>query len=118
MPYPKNFAVRLIICVVGFLVIFNGIYYLMDTFVRHQAFNFRPIWNVAIPAFCGVLQAMNWKDPAEKAREQEPEAKQDETQEPEDQQAEEQQPEDQQAKEQEPEDKRDEKSDDSGQDTE
>ena len=78
MPYPKNFAVRLIICVVGFLVIFNGIYYLMDTFVRHQAFNFRPIWNVAIPAFCGVLQAMNWKDPAEKAREQEREAKQDE----------------------------------------
>lgn len=78
MPYPKNFAVRLIICVVSFLVIFNGIYYLMDTFVRHQAFDFRPIWNVAIPVIGGVVQAMNWKDPAEKAEEKALKAKQDE----------------------------------------
>ena len=78
MPYPKNFAVRLIICVVGFLVIFHGICFLMDTFVRHQAFDFRPIWNVAIPVIGGVVQAMNWKDPAEKAKERELKAKQDE----------------------------------------
>ena len=64
MPYPKNFAVRLIICIAGMYALWFAIQFFMDTVVRHEPFSVRTL-DIIIPLVTGVIQAMSWK-PKEK----------------------------------------------------
>ena len=64
MPYPENFVVRLLICLVAMFAIWFGISYVIDVFVHHEAFSVGPI-DIIVPIACGVVEAFVWK-PKEK----------------------------------------------------
>ena len=64
MPYPENFVVRLIICVVGMFAIWFGVQFVKDVLIFHEEFSFEAI-DFIVPAVCGVIEAFVWK-PKEK----------------------------------------------------
>ena len=61
MPYPENFVVRLIICIVGMVAIWNLVFFLMDTFLWHQTFQFDVVLGLIVPVVVGVIEAYTWK---------------------------------------------------------
>ena len=48
MPYPKNFAVRLIVCILGMLAIWFGVRFILSVVVFHEELVIQPI-RLAIP---------------------------------------------------------------------
>lgn len=60
MPYPKNFVVRLIICVVGMVAIWIGVRFVMSTLIFHEEFILRPI-HIIMAVALGVVEAFVWK---------------------------------------------------------
>ena len=64
MPYPENFAVCLIICILGMTALWMAAHYLGVVLIRHEAFTVGPL-DFAIPVALGVFQAYTWK-PKEK----------------------------------------------------
>ncbi len=60
MPYPENFVVRLIVCILGMLAIWIGIRFIMDVVIFHDEFSIKPI-TLAIPVVLGVVEAFVWK---------------------------------------------------------
>ncbi len=61
MPYPENFAVRLLVCIAGMFVIWIGVSYLMSTFIWHEPFTFSVVRHVVLPILFGVAEALSWK---------------------------------------------------------
>ena len=45
MPYPENFVVRLIVCIVGMLVIWIGVRFIMDVLIFHDPFEIKIDFN-------------------------------------------------------------------------
>lgn len=64
MPYPENFAVRLIICLVGMFALWMAVQFVMDVLVFHDEFKIG-VMDIIIPAVLGVVEAFIWK-PKEK----------------------------------------------------
>ena len=64
MPYPENFVVRLIICVVGIFAIWFGVQFILDVVVFHDEFKVNAI-DIIVPLAVGVIEAFVWK-PKEK----------------------------------------------------
>lgn len=62
---PENFAVRLILCILLLLLIWNGSYYLMHVVVWHEAFEFDAMRQLIMPIVCGVVMAFTWKPKAQ-----------------------------------------------------
>ncbi|MBR3226781.1 MAG: hypothetical protein IKF78_15815 [Atopobiaceae bacterium] len=60
MPYPENFVVRLIVCIIGMLAIWIGVRFILDVVISHEEFVIRPI-SLAIPVVLGVVEAFVWK---------------------------------------------------------
>ena len=60
MPYPKNFAVRLIICIVGTIALWMIGRYVGIVLIRHEAFSFDAS-DIIAPAVVGVIEANAWK---------------------------------------------------------
>ncbi|MBO7674761.1 MAG: hypothetical protein J6S63_07105 [Atopobiaceae bacterium] len=60
MPYPKNFVVRIIICVVLMYAVWIGIQYIMDVFIFHEPFRLG-IVDYIVPPVTGVIEAYTWK---------------------------------------------------------
>ena len=65
MPYPENFVVRLIICVVGMFLIWFGVQFIKDVLIFHEEFTVDLPVDILVPAACGVIEAFVWK-PKEK----------------------------------------------------
>ncbi len=64
MPYPENFVVRLLICVVGMYAIWFGVQFILDVVVFHDEFTVNAI-DIIVPLAVGVIEAFVWK-PKEK----------------------------------------------------
>lgn len=64
MPYPENFVVRLLICVVGMYAIWFGVQFILDVVVFHGEFKVNAI-DIIVPLAVGVIEAFVWK-PKEK----------------------------------------------------
>ena len=64
MPYPENFVVRLIICIVGMYAIWMGVQFITDVLIRHEAFGLNVI-DIIAPLVLGIIEAFVWK-PKEK----------------------------------------------------
>ena len=64
MPYPENFAVRLIICIAGMFAIWMGVQFIMDVVIHHDGFKIGAI-DIVVPLVLGVVEAFVWK-PKEK----------------------------------------------------
>ena len=64
MPYPENFVVRLIICIVGMYAIWFGVQFILDVLVFHDEFKVNAI-DIIVPLAVGVVEAFVWK-PKEK----------------------------------------------------
>ncbi len=64
MPYPENFVVRLIICIVGMYAIWFGVQFILDVLVFHDEFKVNAI-DIIVPLAVGVIEAFVWK-PKEK----------------------------------------------------
>jgi hypothetical protein len=64
MPYPENFVVRLLICVVGMYAIWFGVQFILDVVVFHDEFKVNAI-DIIVPLAVGVIEAFVWK-PKEK----------------------------------------------------
>ena len=64
MPYPENFVVRLIVCIVGMLAIWIGVRFIMDVVIFHDPFEIKAT-TLIIPIAMGVVEAFVWK-PKEK----------------------------------------------------
>jgi len=60
MPYPENFVVRLIICVVGMLALWLAAHYIGVVLVRHETFTIGA-FDIVVPAICGVIESFTWK---------------------------------------------------------
>ena len=60
MPYPENFVIRLIICLVGMFALWFALQFVIDVLVHHEAFTVGPI-DIIVPVVCGVLEAFLWK---------------------------------------------------------
>jgi uncharacterized membrane protein len=60
MPYPQNFIVRLIICVVGMCAIWILGSFISATLIHHEEFVLRAT-HFIIPAIMGVVEAFVWK---------------------------------------------------------
>ena len=60
MPYPENFVIRLIVCILGMLAIWIGVRFILDVVISHEEFVIRPI-SLAIPVVMGVVEAFVWK---------------------------------------------------------
>ena len=54
MPYPENFVVRLIVCIVGMLAIWIGVRFIMDVLIFHDPFEIK-ITTLIIPIALGVV---------------------------------------------------------------
>lgn len=64
MPYPENFVVRLLICVVGMYALWFGVQFILDVVVFHDEFKVNAI-DIIVPLAVGVIEAFIWK-PKEK----------------------------------------------------
>ena len=64
MSYRKNFAVRVIVCVLGMLVIWMGVWFALSV-IFHEEFVIRPVL-VVVPVIMGVSEAYAWKAKDEK----------------------------------------------------
>ena len=64
MPYPENFVVRLLICIVGMYALWMGAHYIGAVFIRHEAFSVG-VLDIVLPLVLGVWEAFSWK-PKEK----------------------------------------------------
>lgn len=64
MPYPENFVVRLLICIVGMYALWMGAHYIGVVFIRHEAFSVG-VLDIVLPLVLGVWEAFSWK-PKEK----------------------------------------------------
>lgn len=64
MPYPENFVVRLLICIVGMYAIWFGVQFILDVVVFHDEFTVNAI-DIIVPLVVGVIEAFVWK-PKEK----------------------------------------------------
>ena len=64
MPYPKNFALRIVVCVVLMYAVWMGIQYIVDVIIFHEAFKLNIVDYIA-PLVIGVVEAYTWK-PKEK----------------------------------------------------
>lgn len=60
MPYPENYVVRLIICVVGMLALWLAAHYIGAVFIRHEAFTIGA-FDIIVPAIMGVIESFAWK---------------------------------------------------------
>ena len=60
MPYPENFVVRLIICIVGMFAIWMGVQFIMNVLIFHDAFTIRP-FDIIAPLGMGIVEAFVWK---------------------------------------------------------
>ena len=65
MPYPENFIVRLLICLVGMFAIWFAATYVIQVLIQHDAFTVGPI-DIIVPAACGVVEAFVWKPKEQK----------------------------------------------------
>ena len=61
MPYPENFAVRLIVCLVGMLALWFGVQYVKDVLIFHEAFTIDVPIDFVVPIGCGIAEAFVWK---------------------------------------------------------
>ncbi len=66
MSYNKNFAVRAIICVLGMLIIWIGVWAFLDVVICHDEFVLRPVL-IIIPVALGIAEAYAWKSRDEKS---------------------------------------------------
>jgi len=64
MPYPENFVVRPLICVVGMTILWICSSYIGAVFIRHETFTLG-VTHFIYPAIIGVTEAFFWK-PKEK----------------------------------------------------
>ena len=60
MPYPENFVVRLLICVVGMCALWILGSFISTALIRHEEFTLR-VTHFVIPAVIGVVEAFVWK---------------------------------------------------------
>lgn len=70
MPYPKNFAVRLILCLLLMYALWFGTKFVMVVLIKHEAFT-PGTFDFIVPAVCGVAQALSWKPKEDKSTGQE-----------------------------------------------
>ena len=63
MPYPENFVVRLIICIVGMIALWMGAHYIGTVLIRQEAFTIG-VFDIVAPLACGVIEAFTWKPKA------------------------------------------------------
>lgn len=61
MDFMNNFVIRLIVCVVAMLVIWNLVFYLMETFLWHGTWTFSIIWGLILPVVMGIIEAVLMK---------------------------------------------------------
>ncbi len=66
MSYRKNFAIRVIICVLGMLVVWMGVWYVLDVVICHEEFALRPVL-IVVPVILGISEAYAWKSKDEKS---------------------------------------------------
>ncbi len=60
MPYPENFVVRLLICIVGMCALWILGSYISTVLISHEEFALRAT-HFVIPAILGVVEAFVWK---------------------------------------------------------
>jgi hypothetical protein len=60
MPYPENFVVRLIICIVGMSALWILGSYLGAVFIRHEVFTLNAT-HFIVPVIVGAIEAFTWK---------------------------------------------------------
>jgi len=60
VPYPENFVVRLIICVVGLVAVWMAAQYVGDVFLRHEPFSISA-FDIVMPIGLGIVEAFVWK---------------------------------------------------------
>ena len=65
MPYPQNFVVRLIICIVGMFALWMAVQFITDVLIRQETFALGP-FDIIIPLVVGVAEAFLWKPKEEK----------------------------------------------------
>lgn len=65
MPYPENFVVRLIICIVGMYAIWMGAQFVKDVIIFHEAFSVDMI-DIIAPLVVGIVEAFVWKPKEQK----------------------------------------------------
>ena len=63
MPYPENFVVRLLICIVGMYAIWIGLQFVMDVLVFHDEFKLG-LMDYVLPLIMGVVETFVWKPKA------------------------------------------------------
>ena len=64
MPYPENFIVRLLICIVGMFALWMVGRYVGLVFIRQEVFTIGVI-DIIAPLVIGIVEAFVWK-PKEK----------------------------------------------------
>ena len=60
MPYPKNLAVRLIVCIVGTFALWMAGRYIGVVLIRHEPFSFDAS-DVIAPVIAGIIEAKAWR---------------------------------------------------------
>ena len=60
MPYPQNFIVRLLVCIVGMFALWMAAHYIGTVLIRQEAFTIGPI-DIILPLGVGVYEAYAWK---------------------------------------------------------
>lgn len=60
MPYPENFVVRLLVCIVGMTAIMLAVRFVMSTFIFHETYTFQ-VTQLIVPVVAGIAEAFVWK---------------------------------------------------------
>lgn len=60
MPYPENFVIRLIVCILGMFAIWFAVQFVLDVLIHHESFEIHAI-DIIVPIAMGVVEAFVWK---------------------------------------------------------
>lgn len=60
MPYPENFVVRLLICIVGMCAIWVLGSFISTVLIQHETFNLS-VTQLIIPVILGIIETFLWK---------------------------------------------------------
>ncbi|MBO7674289.1 MAG: hypothetical protein J6S63_04705 [Atopobiaceae bacterium] len=60
MPYPENFVVRLLICIVGMCAIWVLGSFISTVLIHHETFNLS-VTQLIVPVVLGIIETFLWK---------------------------------------------------------
>lgn len=66
MDFMNNIVIRLIVYIVATVIIWNIVFYLMETFLWHGTWTFSIVWGLILPVVVATIEAIMIKPKGQK----------------------------------------------------